>query len=66
MPYYSTDGTNCVNGMKIIPCQTTEIKTIIQNKLNYTQLYKIFEKAYNSSLAPNQWYEQEIVHKIEF
>lgn len=64
MPYYSADGANCVNEMKIIPCQTAEIKTIIQNKLNYAQLYRIFEEAYNSALAPNQWYEQEIMSKL--
>lgn len=64
MPYYSSDGTNCVNGMKIIPCQTSEIKTIIQNGLNYEQLYRIFGEAFNSSLAPNQWYEQEIFNKL--
>lgn len=64
MPYYSADGTNCVNGMKIIPCQTAEIKTIIQNKLNYAQLYKIFEEAFHSGDQPNQWYFNNIVNKL--
>ena len=63
-PYYSMDGLEFVNGMKIIPFQTSEIKTIIQKKLTYAQLYPIFEQAYQSNVAPNMWYEQEIINQL--
>lgn len=64
MPYYSTDGTKSVDGMKIIPCQTTEIKTMIQRGITYAQLYRIFENAYQSALAPHDWYQKEIVESL--
>lgn len=58
------DGLECVNGMKIIPFQTSEIKTIIQKHITYAQLYPIFEQAFKSNVAPNVWYEQEIIEKL--
>ena len=63
-PYYSMDGSECVDGMKIIPFQTSEIKTIIKKQITYAQLYHIFEQAYQSNVAPNMWYQQEIIEKI--
>lgn len=64
-PYYSMNGLEFVNGMKIIPFQTSEIKTIIQKHITYAQLYHIFEQAYQSNAAPNMWYEQEIIEKVQ-
>lgn len=64
-PYYSNDGEEVVDGMKIIPLQTPELKTLIQNNVRYTQLYPILENAFNSQVAPNLWYQQEIVNKID-
>ena len=64
MPYYSSDGTRSVNGMKIIPCNTEEIKTIIQRGITYAQLYRIFEEAHQANAAPNLWYDQEIKNKL--
>lgn len=64
-PYYSMDGSDFVNGMKIIPFQTSEIKTIIHKKITYAQLYPVFEQAYQSNVAPNMWYRQEIINRIE-
>lgn len=61
LPYYSLDGTSFVTGMKIIPCQTTELKTIIQKNITYAQLYRLFAKAYQSNEAPNIWYQKEIL-----
>lgn len=63
-PYYSMDGSEFVDGMKIIPFQTSEIKTIIQKHITYAQLYPIFEQAYQSNVAPNMWYQREIVEKL--
>lgn len=64
MPYYSSDGTRSVNGMKIIPCNTEEIKTIIQRGITYAQLYRIFEEAHQANTAPNIWYDQEIKNML--
>lgn len=63
-PYYSMDGSEFVTGMKIIPFQTSEIKTIIQKHITYAQLYPIFEQAYQSNVAPNMWYAQEIINQL--
>lgn len=64
LPYYSSDGITSVDGMKIIPCQTTELKKIIQKRITYAQLYCIFEQAYRSNSAPNIWYQQEIINLL--
>lgn len=63
-PYYSTDGSAHVDGMKIIPLQTDEIKTIIEQHITYAQLYAIFAKAFNSSAKPDTWYRQEIEEQL--
>lgn len=64
-PYYSNNGEDVVDGMKIIPIQTSELKTLIQRNILYPQLYSMLENAYNSDLSPNQWYQQEIVNRFE-
>ena len=38
-PYYSVDGARFVEGMKIIPLQTSEIKTIIKKRLMYNKQF---------------------------
>ena len=63
-PYYSTDGTRSVEGMKIIPLQTSEIKTIIEKGLTYRQLYALFDTAFYSDKAPREWYRENIVGSI--
>jgi hypothetical protein len=63
--YYSvSDESKYVDGMKIIPCNTAELKTIIQRGITYAQLYKIFEAAYQANTIPNLWYQQEIINKL--
>lgn len=63
--YFSTsDESRYVDSMKIIPCNTAELRTIIQRGITYAQLYKIFENAYQANTAPNLWYQQEIVNKL--
>lgn len=63
-PYYSADGRDVVNGMKIIPIQTTELKTLLESGVKYGQLYSIMEQAFNATTEPNLWYNNEIVDKI--
>lgn len=56
-PWYDTsDYSRSINGMKIIPLQTSEFKKIIMNQKKYTELYPIFENVYNSTLPPHEWY----------
>ena len=63
-PYYSTDGTRSVEGMKIIPLQTSEIKTIIEKRLTYKNIFLLFGEAFLSATAPNEWYRKEIVERL--
>ena len=60
-PFYdSQDYSKSVNGMKIIPLQTSELKKIISNSKTYKKLYPIFEEAFNSTLPPHEWYNASI------
>lgn len=60
-PFYdSQDYSKSVNGMEIIPLQTSELKKIISNSKTYNELYPIFEEAFNSTLPPHEWYNASI------
>lgn len=64
--YYDTsDFSKSVPGMKIIPIETSELKTIIQKNLKYRQLYHLFDDAFNSQLLPHEWYQIEIKERLE-
>lgn len=66
MPYYDpNDYDKSVDGMKIIPLQTSELKTIISKKVKYKYLYSIFDEAYKSELKPHEWYKICITDKIK-
>jgi len=65
MPFYDPqDYSKSVNGMKIIPLQTSDLKKIVSNRKTYKELYPIFETAFNSTLPPHEWFNKEIC--IEF
>lgn len=66
MQYYNAAGTDCITGMKILPIQTTELKTLLRFDVRYPQIYKMLDKAYNSSEAPKEWYENNIVRETGF
>ena len=54
--YYDTsDDNNFIEGMKIIPLQIEDLKNIVKNQFRYEKLYKIFESAFQSELAPREW-----------
>lgn len=64
-PYYApNDYEKFVDGMKIIPLRTNELKTIVSESKKYTELYSIFENAYVSELRPHEWYGECIETKI--
>ena len=57
MPFYDTqDYTKNVDGMKIIPLQTSELIRIVNDNRKYYQLYGLFEHAFQSDLPPHEWY----------
>ena len=63
--YYDTaDEENFIDGMKIIPLQIEDLKSIIKNEMNYEKLYQIFETAFKSELAPREWRKVCIVQKL--
>lgn len=65
-PYYNpNDYEKFVDGMKIIPLQTSELKTIVSESKTYSELYHIFEEAYLSEFRPHEWYDECIVIKME-
>jgi len=64
-PYYdSQDYTQYVEGMKIIPLETSELKRIVQVNKTYKELYPIFDEAFNSALPPHMWYDNCIKNSI--
>lgn len=57
--YDNSDNSRFVQGLKIIPLETTDLKAIIQNNLTYKDLYSHFEQAYQSSnMEAKSWYEE--------
>ena len=65
-PYYRND-TEHVDGMKIMPLHTRELKQVIEKNISYAQLYSLFEDAFwcDSIQAPPEWYSTCIRAKIE-
>ena len=64
-PYYdSQDYTQYVEGMKIIPLETSELKKIILTNKKYMELYSLFNTAFNSTLPPHQWYDACIKERM--
>lgn len=63
MEYYNAAGTDYITGMKILPIQTSELKTLIRFDIRYPQIYKMLDNAYNSSEAPKEWYEKNIIRE---
>ena len=59
IPYYDPkDFTKYVTGMKILPLQTSDLKNIILNRMNYQTLYPILDTAHASPLPPHVWYPE--------
>lgn len=63
-PYLANNG-KYVDGMKIIPLQSSELKTILQKNITYSNLYKLFEVAYNSQANIKEWYNKTIVDVVK-
>ena len=65
-PYYRNDNDH-VDGMKIIPLHTRELKSVIEKNISYAQLYRIFDNAFvsNDVQAPPEWYNTCIKAEID-
>ncbi len=60
MFFYDTrDVSRYVHGMKIIPVQTSDLRSILMTKKKYSELYPKYEKAYQKDMGmlPVYWYE---------
>lgn len=62
MKYFSLDEEDFVDGTKILPLRTAELKTILKKDIKYSKLYSLFERAYQSEVGVTDWYEKEIVN----
>lgn len=63
--YYNSSGTNCIEGMKILPIQTSELKTLLKFRVKYPQIYHMLDIAYQKDGAPKEWYEANIVKEAD-
>lgn len=55
------DPDKYIQGMKIMPLCTDDLKCIIENQIQYPDLYKHFCKAHESQQAhPQKWYEENV------
>ena len=62
--YDPQDPTKYVNGMKIIPINTSVLKSVVSCQRKYRDLYAIFETAYNADLNPLEWYNSFVRNPI--
>ena len=66
IPYYDPQNySKNVSGMKIIPLQISELKTILQKNLKYKELYTVFETAFQTDEPIPTWYTGNIVKIID-
>ena len=55
----SQDPNNFIQGMKIMPLCTNDLRCIIEHNIPYSKLYKHFCKAYDSTeMHPQKWYDE--------
>lgn len=62
--YFSQTGDEYIEGLKLIPLMTEEIKKIIRSGKKYKDVYPIFEAAYVSDESIKDWYANTIVANL--
>lgn len=62
--YDPQDPSKYVNEMKIIPLDTSVLKSVVSCQYKYRDLYAIFETAYNVDLNPLEWYNSFVRNPI--
>lgn len=65
--YDPSDESKYVEGMKIIPLQTSDLRSIIIAQKSYSELYPKYEDAYliNSPMLPLVWYKKCVQEKTK-
>lgn len=65
--YDSKDESKYVEGMKIIPLQTSDLRSILIAQKSYSDLYLKYEKAYqnNTPMHPLFWYKKCVQEKTK-
>ena len=65
--YDSRDESQYVEGMKIIPLQTSDLRSILIAQKSYSDLYPKYEKAYqvNTPMLPLYWYKNCVQEKTK-
>ncbi|MCL2078531.1 MAG: AlwI family type II restriction endonuclease [Oscillospiraceae bacterium] len=62
--YYNDQYENVVEGLKILPLATSELRTILEYGIGYDRLYSLFEAAYHSDEPVPTWYEREMAEAL--
>lgn len=58
MEYYGgKNGEEVINGMMITPLENELLVQILEKKITYSKLYKLFHEIQSNTLAPKEWYE---------
>lgn len=68
MAFYDTkDGNHYIIGMKIIPIQTSDLRSILITKKKYSELYTKYETAYQNDTEsmPVSWYDTFVKEKTK-
>jgi hypothetical protein len=68
MVFYDTrDESHYLMGMKIIPVQTSDLRSILMTKKKYSELYPKYERAYQKDMEmlPVHWYETCVKEKTD-
>ena len=68
IPYYDPQNKNrSINGMKIIPLQTSDLRAILMLKKSYKDLYHKYDDAYQKdfSVMPVDWYDSYVSETIK-
>jgi hypothetical protein len=65
VPFYDKATKKMITGNKIIPLNTELLREILANKLNYRELYAIFDNAFHSETNIAEWWGTEINKAIK-
>lgn len=61
IPYMSSDN-RYIDGMKIIPLDSSQVRSYLRDNKEYSEIYRKFEEAFNSEDMTYSWYEKEIIN----
>lgn len=62
--FYPKGNGEFIEGLKIIPIDINILMKILQNNINYNEIYNWFDKAFKSTIPDPLWYKEEILKNI--